>query len=199
MREIKALLLALMCASITPSAHAQSPDQAVIDPSPAPAAASVRTGTVVELAFVDPISSKTAKQGETFALKLALPIKDRDAVLVPAGALGQGEVIDAGKGGFGGKPGKLVLAARFLMVDGQQMELRGLKLGVGEDTYDAVLAVSLIPYVGLASLFMTGGNVEIPAGTPAHAKVSADFTIPPAPAAPLSDVKPESMTNEGTP
>jgi hypothetical protein len=38
------------------------------------------------------------------------------------------------------------------------------------------MAVSLIPYLGIAALFIHGGHVEIPAGALATAKLAEDFS-----------------------
>jgi len=40
------------------------------------------------------------------------------------------------------------------------------------------LAVSMIPYAGLVSLFITGGEIVIPAGTRASVLVAVDTPLP---------------------
>jgi hypothetical protein len=139
----------------------------------------IAAGTVVQISIVNLISSKVAQPRDMFPIELAEPIKVGDQILVPAGVTGEGEVVDAGDGGFGGAPAKLVLAVRYINVNGERMPLRGASFAEGKSTATSVAVVSAIPVVGLASLFMKGGNIDVPAGTRASAKVSADFVIPP--------------------
>jgi hypothetical protein len=142
-------------------------------------AMTVPVGTIIEVQIVDTMSSKIAKQGETFALRLAKPIQVGGQILIPAGALGAGEVIDSQKGGFGGAAGKLVLSARYIEVNGARMPIRAMRIGVAGDDY--VKTAITIGFISpISSLFVTGGNVEVPAGTVAGAKVAADFVVPPA-------------------
>jgi hypothetical protein len=68
----------------------------------------------VVIQLTDLVSTRTAHAGDTFKIKLAMPIVADGHVVVPAGATGLGQVVDAGRPGFGGKPAKLVLAARKL-------------------------------------------------------------------------------------
>jgi hypothetical protein len=101
---------------------------------------------------------------------------------MPAGSVGIGEIVHAERARGMGKPGELILAARYLEVGDRKVPLRGLKLGsMGKDGTTDALVVSFIagPLVG----FMKGGEVEVPAGTRARAIVSADvaFDFKPAP------------------
>jgi hypothetical protein len=174
-RFLSLIVVAASMLAVAPSRAQEAP------PAPPPSSVSriVHAGTLVHVVMVDAVSSKTAKRDDMFTLRLVEPIMAGDQILVPAGPTGEGQVVDAGRGGFGGKQGKLVLAARNLSVDGQRIALNGMTFGVGgKDTSGDVLAVSLIPYVGLASLFMTGGDIDVPAGARATAKVAVDFVAP---------------------
>jgi hypothetical protein len=92
----------------------------------------------VELELAETVSTRTIKRGDTFALKLAAPLIVDGRVLIPAGVAGVGQVVDAGKPGLGGRPAKLVLAARRLEFDGRQAPLRGFFLGgTGADNTEA--------------------------------------------------------------
>jgi hypothetical protein len=166
-------MVSVACAqTVTPPPAPAAPIVALVQPT-------IAADTIVDITLVESVSSRIAKPRDSFIIELAEPIKLGEQVLIPSGVRGVGEVVDAGKGGFGGKPGKLVLAARYLDVNGQRLSLRGLKVGVGGKDYsNQVLAVSLVPYLGIASLFMTGGNIEVPAGTRSSAKVSAPFVVP---------------------
>jgi hypothetical protein len=141
--------------------------------------------TPVRVMIVDTINSSTAKIGAHFLIKLAEPIAIDGKDIVPAGISGEGEVIHADKSRFGGKPGELILAVRYLDWNGTHIPLRSLKFdapGQGKNN-DGIAAASAIAAGAVGSMFamfITGGEVNIPAGTIANAKVAAP---PPAAAA----------------
>jgi hypothetical protein len=137
----------------------------------------IPTGTPMDIEITEQLSTKTSKVGDKFALKLAQPLKIGDTIVIPAGTPGTGEVIDVGKPGIGGKPGKLVIAGRVLTLDGTTIGIRGLQLRPlgGEDRSNVVMATSFVPYLGMASFLIQGGHVEIPAGAWATAKLAAPF------------------------
>ena len=173
-----------------PEAQPATPPAA---PAPAPAAAVVPNGTPIVVEITQAISSQTAKRDDMFDLKLAEPVKLGDAVVIPEGTPGKGQVIDAMRPGMGGKPGKLVLAARYLVVDGKQVPIRGLKLGLTADdnsTQSAMLGAA----GGLVGLAVEGGDMIVKPGTKARAKLGADFApgaAAPAPAAADPAPKPQ--------
>lgn len=138
-------------------------------------------GSPVQLEVVGPISSKTAVRGQTFALRLAQPLSTAEGVLLPAGTEGTGEVIHAERSRGGGKAGELILAARYLQGPDGPIKLRGMKLGgSGSDKTGAAMGASLILPLGG---FVRGTEIEIPAGTPANAKLAGAIRLPPMPAA----------------
>jgi hypothetical protein len=110
------------------------------------------------------------------------------ASLVPAGTGGRGEVVDAARAGMGGKPGELVLAARYLKLGDREIPLRSFKLGGhgANNGHDAQNAVLLVGVVGLA---MRGGDMVLPVGSEASAKIASDITLAPSPAAGSQDEK----------
>src|SRR5579871_1667624 len=168
----------------TPAAPAVQTEASASAPEPArTAGAVVPAGTRVIVEIVNPLSSKTIKRGDMFAIRLAAPITFEGRVVVPAGAEGQGQVVDAAPSHALGTPAKLLLAARYIGVDGTHVPLHGMAFGsTGQDQSMTVLAASFVPYVGVLAMFMHGGEVEIPAGSLAAAKLSADLPVP-APAA----------------
>lgn len=124
------------------------------------------------------MSSKTAKSGESFAFTLAKPLMLGDAVAIPAGTKGVGEVVHA-KGTGIGVGGELVLAARYLDFDGRHIRLRSMKFGVvGQDRQDLTFAVGIT--AGFPALFIRGKQIEVPAGALAGAKLTEDcyFDVP---------------------
>ena len=141
--------------------------------------------TPLILAFADEVSSKTAVKNGEIRFKLAEDLRIGDAVVIPKDTPAMGEVVHVQKSGFGGRGGELILAARYITYQDQRIALRSLKplAGpyAGKNNSDAALAVSMIPYAGLVSLFITGGEIVIPAGTHALALITADTPIPAVP------------------
>jgi len=193
----------------TPAPAVTTPPAPSESPAPAPVAATASTqsappasasadgaaplaptvaapaGTAVEIEIVNAVSSKTAKTGDHFPIRLAEPIVEGDKVIVAAGAVGEGEVLDATHSRALGKPAKLVVAARYLEINGRQVRVKGMRLGgAGTDKTSEIVAESFIPYIGIFFDFQHGGEYVIPAGTRAQAKLAEDLTK--APVAPLA-------------
>ena len=137
----------------------------------------IPAGQPVEIEIVDAITSKTAVADATFAIRLHRAIRIGDVEVVPAGTPGVGQIVHAAKARLGGKPGELVLAARFLEVAGTRIPLRRFALGgVGRDNSDAaVVSTAIVP---LAGLLISGGERVLPAGSVANALVAADTRLP---------------------
>ncbi|MFI4973391.1 MAG: hypothetical protein ACHP84_02505 [Caulobacterales bacterium] len=165
----------------------------------------VPVGTIVEIELVDALSAKVQKPTDKFGIRLSEPLVIDGVVVMRAGALGQGEVIDAAPPGMGGRAAKLILAARYVEQDGVRLPLRSLKLGgSGKGSTGGSIAVAEagglvfgpLAYVGLA---VKGGNVDLPAGTHATAKVAADLDLAPA-APPLDSARalPAPQPEKGT-
>jgi hypothetical protein len=170
--------------------------------SPAPTA-SAPTGIVVpaltpvKLEIRKQLVSKVDKPGAFFPLRLAEPILVGGAVAVPAGAEGQGEVVESKGGSVGGSAGILILAARFVTVDGRPLRLRSMHIAqTGTDNRAAVdTAMLALGFIGMPGFFITGGKTTVPAGTVADAKTAEAFTIAaPTPALASSIAPPASMT-----
>ncbi|MFO1254166.1 MAG: hypothetical protein U1E37_00600 [Sphingomonadaceae bacterium] len=145
--------------------------------SPAGAAAKrcVPALTPVIISLDQPVSSRTAKTGESFAFSLAEPILLNGEAVVPTGTRGTGEVVHA-KGTGIGVGGELVLAARTLDVNGKPVRLRSMRFGVvGKDQQDLVFAAGIA--VGLPALFIRGKHIDIPQGALATAKLAEDLIL----------------------
>lgn len=197
LRHAAVLAVALLCvAPAQAQTDASAPDQAaaVAPVSAEPAAIAPTTlripaGTSVEVELTEALSSETSQQQQTFGLRLAAPIVIGGREVVPAGVVGGGEVIDAAPSSFGGRQGRLIVSGRFIEINGAPARIRGMQLTAnGEDRSDTALAVGMIPYAGIASIFIQGGEIEIPAGARGTARLAADIDIPisapePAPAA----------------
>lgn len=159
------------------------------DPATAATASSLRipAGTPVQLQLLDDVGSR-GKRGDRFRIRLSEPLLQGDAVVVPAGAEGIGEITHAAKAGMAGKPGELLLAARYLVVDGRQVRLRAFHLGgSGSDRTGGALALAFA--TGPFALFLHGGEIRIPAGTTGNAKLAEDLVVaPPLPPGSFHDV-----------
>jgi hypothetical protein len=154
--------------------------------------------TPLILEFTAEISSKTAQKGAEVQFLLSEDVVIAEHIILPKGAKAVGEVIHAQKSGFGGKGGELILVARYLEHGDQQIKLRSLKpyagQYVGKNNSNAALAVSLIPYAGLMSVFITGGEIVIPKGTHALALVAVDTQVDPVSAGQLHNILPTPTT-----
>lgn len=176
---------------------AQEPGAATPEQAAAPATtARVAAGTLVDLEILQDVSSATNRIGDRFPIRVINPVIVDGAVVIPAGATGVAEVTTASPAGMMAKGGELMVLARYLEVDGRQIPLRGLKLGVrGEN--NLFVAFVAAQAVGPLALFIKGGNVVFPAGTQAQAKIAADTLLtrladapaasPDLPAAPVAE------------
>ena len=140
-------------------------------------------GTVVMIELAEPISTKTHKPGDTFAIRLAEPVVVSGQLVLRAGTTGIGEVVESAKPGLGGKAAKLILAARSLTAPGgAELPLKGLQLsgaGKGRENAATALGIGGIVFLpaGIAGIALHGGDVSIPAGTQATAKLIHTATL----------------------
>ena len=143
-------------------------------------AATVRApaNTVVMVELAREVSTKTAKPGDTFPIRLAEPLVIGNQLVLPVGTEGIGEVIEATKPGYGGKAAKLVLSAKTLTPPkGQPVPLKALQLsGAGKAQAAASNALGLggigFAPLGVVAFAIKSGDVGFPAGTMATAKLA---------------------------
>jgi hypothetical protein len=148
------------------------------------------TGTVVLLRLETALSSKTATPGQVVAFTVARAVSSAGQEIVAAGVPVQGEVIHAAKARWGGKPGELVLAARRMQLASGAVKLRSNLGVVGANTVYEALVLSSLTF-GLGS-FLSGGEIELPAGAFFAARTAEPIALPaaviplpaPAPAVP---------------
>lgn len=138
--------------------------------------------TQILVEFTEALSSRTTQTGRLFGLRLVQPIVIDGVEVVPAGTIGGGEVIDAHRSGMGGRQGVLNLSGRYLEIGGQRVRIRGMQVfSAGEDnTREAVNSMIIIGGAVGATLgiIIQGGEVEIPAGSRAQARIAAATTVP---------------------
>ena len=171
----QAILFTALCALASQAIAQENP------PVAAAPALLLPAKTPLILAFADEVSSKTALKNSEIRFVLAEDLRLGDALVIPKDTPAIGEVVHVQKSGFGGRGGELILAARYIRFGDQRISLRSLKplAGpyAGKNNSDAALAVSMIPCAGLVSLFITGGEIVIPAGTRASVLIAADTPI----------------------
>lgn len=181
---------ALSAGALANGAHAQEAAPNAASSAPAPAATiKLPMNTPVQFEFVTELSSKTNKNDDVFPIRLIAPVQIAGHDAIPAGTMGQGQVVQAAKAGFAGKAGELVVTVRYLDVGGVHVPLRRFRMGelaTGEDRRGEAFGMS-IAISPLLGFFISGGQKTIVVGTHANAIVSADTDIPalpaPAPAA----------------
>jgi hypothetical protein len=147
----------------------------------APAAASPRAcpsipaGTVLNIAVIDNVGSRKARSGDAFRIALADALVIDEKEVIPAGTQGMGEVIQASHPTFlHTDAGELILAARYLELEGQRLPLRGFRIIANGIRY-----INFLPQVSEHV-----ENVEVPAGSTATAKVAGPcVAMPDAPIA----------------
>jgi hypothetical protein len=174
-----AALASAFCAGAA-SAQTAEAVEAPAAAAAAPQSATLRLpmNTLVVFEFVTPLSSKTAKADQMFPIRLLRPIIVDGRIVVPAGTMGEGQVIQAAKSGWGGKAGELVVTARYLDFGGVRIPLRRFRMGqpdTGEDRKDEAFVATMV--VPVAGFFMNGGEKEVAPGTRANAIVAADTDI----------------------
>jgi hypothetical protein len=170
--------------SATPVAEPVVQDALAVPP-PAPCCI-VPARTPIDIEFVDTVNSRANNNGDRFAFRLAEPLIVDGQVVAPAGTPGVGEVVHAAHASFGGKAGELILAVRYLDLNGTRIPLRSLRYGPrqGRDNSGAVTAGAMVtavvlPVASVLAFVISGGEVNIPAGTRANAMTSTEISLPP--------------------
>jgi hypothetical protein len=149
----------------------------------APGAITLADGTLVEIATDTLVTSATAQRQDRFPIRLTQPITVDGRVAVPAGTMGEGQVVHAEKARGGGRAGELILAARFLTVGDQRVALRGFRFGAMTGEGQGAAAMVALVVAGPLTFLVRGGNIEVPAGTLATARVAGATTLNAAPPA----------------
>lgn len=164
---------AALCAAALIAHDARAQD--AVAPVVAPPCCQVPAGTPIDLEIRDALDSARSQRGDKFAIALRTPVYVGQQLVIPAGTPGVGEVVHADRARGGGKPGELILAARFLEFDGRRIPLRGMKLGTtGVDKFGKAMGLAAIPVVGLFT-YVRGGETIVPQGALAGAKLAEAF------------------------
>lgn len=133
--------------------------------------------TIVEIEITDAISSSTAKIGDTFAIRLAEPVRIGGQLMLPIGTVGRGEVTHAAKARWGGKAGELIVMVRYLQCGDQQIPLGHFHFGAsGESHLGAAFGASMV--IPFAGLLISGDEMLIQPGTRGNAQIARDVSLP---------------------
>ncbi len=179
-RPILALLPIVVAAPIwaDPPANVPAAEPATAPPPIAASAAAIaparilvlRAGALVPLRFMESVGSDISAEGSNFRLEVTDDIAVDDTVVIPAGSIAIGEVIDAQRAGALGKAGKLIVSARYVMVGEREIRLRS---NLGTSGQSKMGAAMLVP-------FIHGKQATIPMDTEVLAKTAKDesFELP---------------------
>jgi hypothetical protein len=121
------------------------------------------------------LSSKTAHQGQRFAVEVSEDVLVDGRVVIPRGARGAGEVSRVIEKGVFGKSGKLAVRIMFVEVGGTRIRLQGEVRDKGVPGTAPVLLAA--PLIGLSASLFSGTSAKIPAGTAVDAFVADDLPL----------------------
>jgi hypothetical protein len=154
-RIIAVITLVLVCLSSSSLcfANANQTDEIV-----------VAEGTPINVVTAQDVTSKEAKPNDPVKFTVNEDLVINGQVVVRKGTAATGSVINAEKGGYLGKSGKLgVQVESTQTVDGQPLRLRAAKGKEGNDKTNSTMALSMISGF---FLLKKGGEAKITAGTP---------------------------------
>ena len=153
---------------------------------PALAETKISEGTEFPMRLEDTLSSKTATEGERFAISLAQDVRLSDGTVLRAGYRGTGEIVEARKNGMMGKAGKLNVRLNYLRVGDQRIRLRAVKDVQGDHRTGAQVVTVVL--FGVFAGLIKGKNTKIPEGTMITAYADQDMVLE----TPLAPPPPES-------
>lgn len=141
-------------------------------------------GSKVELMIINEVTTKTAKPGDRFLLKLAQPLVAGDRVLIPRGVPAWGEVTETKVNGMAGRSGKLATRLLYIEFNGDKLPLSGTPAhaGQGGNLQIVMATLALTPW----GLFAKGNNAKLKAGDVVPAFLVNAFPAP----APIPPPKP---------
>ena len=145
----------------------------------------VPEGTELRMRLEEPLSSKTANQGDRFSVSLIEDVRLADGMVLKAGYRGVGEVTEARGNGMLGKAGKLNVSLNYLTVGDERIRLRAAKAAKG-DNRTGTQVVTFV-FLGVFAGFIKGKNVTIPKGAQITAYADEDKILPTPLAPPPND------------
>jgi hypothetical protein len=132
----------------------------------------VAEGTPINVVVAQEVTSKLAKPNDRVEFTVDEDVTMNGQVVVRKGTPAVGSVINAEKGGYMGKSGKLAVQVESTQtVDGQPLKLRAAKGKEGKDKTTSTFALSIISGF---FLFKKGGEAKIVPGTPVTVYVAEE-------------------------
>src|SRR2546426_5762622 len=129
-------------------------------------------GTPINVVTVQEITSKEAKPNDPVNFTVSDDVVIDGQTVVRKGMAAIGSVVNAQKGGYMSKSGKLAIQVESTQtVDGQPLKLRAAKGKEGDDKTNSTMVLSMISPV---FLFKKGGEAKIAAGTPVTVYVARE-------------------------
>lgn len=131
----------------------------------------IPSNTMVTLSTENKLSSKNAIAGSEVALRVAYDVVIEGTVVIPAGAMATGRVLEAKKAKIFGKPGYLSIGVESISVDGRSIPVSGPEMSDKGESKSAISWVCFgISFIILWPLLFVpfcikGQEAEIPAGT----------------------------------
>lgn len=179
---MKAVLLALSCATVSLGSVAAAQTAPTAVPAPAvsatlrPASGEnvLRSGTPVPLKMAEMLTTKgkKLKVGQRFNMEVAQAVEVNGVVVIPAGSPAIGEVTEVRNKGMWGKSGAINARVLYARVNGRQIRLSGSLDDKGvTGTAGVVGALVVVP---IAGFLMTGTSAVIPLGAPVNGFVDED-------------------------
>jgi hypothetical protein len=123
----------------------------------------LRADRLIPLRFEETLVSGVNAPGSLFRMQVTDDIMVDDQVVIPAGTVAFGEVIDSQKAGMLGKAGVLVLSARYVHLDQRDIRLHSA-LGAAGTSNTAALVVP----------FLRGKDATIEQGTRVVVRTAKD-------------------------
>ena len=147
----QSLITLLVIASVSAHIHAQQDEIVVIE------------GTPINVAVAKEVTSKEAKPNDPVDFTVAEDLVINGQVIVRKGTPAIGSVINAEKGGYMGKSGKLAVQVESTTTsDGKPLKLRAAKGREGDDKTTSTMVLTMI---SPAFLFRKGSDAKITQGT----------------------------------
>ena len=136
----------------------------------------LKSGTPVALELISTVKSNKAKSGQMVDFRVINNVKAGNTIVIPAGSIAKGQVVEADKSGIFGQPGELRVAIRNVTaIDGTNVPLMGTEFN--EEGKDKLVVSVIGGLLCLFPFFIKGGKAEMPAGTQLQTTVLSDTEI----------------------
>jgi hypothetical protein len=181
-RTMKKLCTILAVASASPLVVQAQTIAPVTAPAVAPTIAApeapklmLPVNTEIAVTPNDNLTTKGAKEGDTFMMSTVFDVMYNGYVVIPRGTPGQGHISwRTGKGAFG-KSAKMDVSFDWLDLNGRRIALTGKHRQEGQGNTGA--AVGAVVAVGVFGAFVTGKSAKIPHGMQLSARTAESLPI----------------------